>query len=47
MSPAELAMLRLSAAIARNGQLVNEILETIEACRERTRQLEPRREVQP
>lgn len=47
MSRAELAMARLSAAIEKNRQLVEEILETIEACRERTRQLEPRREVQP
>ena len=44
---AQEAMQRLSKAIERNGQLVNELLETIDYCRERARQLAPCREVQP
>lgn len=47
MSPAEQAIERLVAAIKRNGELVQELLDTIADCRERARQLAPHREVQP
>lgn len=41
MSPAEQAMERLGAAIKRNGELVQELLETIAECRERASKLPP------